>query len=169
MLGVRLGAQGFAQGGAAQARIKMGFGLLKGKERQRRGCRVPFFHLIHGLDRRCVVGGEEARLELSDPVIAFQESARGLTRDTLLERALRESTIVEGAELRGSSAQGPRERNRRGKSVEEEPVPLHEFQCILGFKLELVEWVTKRKKDSAETAGGKCGICRVAVLFRHLE
>ena len=79
------------------------------------------------------------------------------------------STIVEGAELRGFSAQGPGERDRRGKSVEEEPVPLNELQCILGFALELVEWMAQCKKNSAETARGECGICRVAVPFCHLE
>src|SRR5262245_55830818 len=90
-------------------------------------------------------------------------------RDALLEGALRESTIVEAAELRGSSAQGPGERDWRGKSVEKESVPLHELQCVLGFALELIEWIPQGKKNGAETAGGECGICRVAVLFRHLE
>src|SRR5262249_14659162 len=90
-------------------------------------------------------------------------------RDALLEGALRESTIVEAAELRRSSRQGPGERDWRGKSVEDESVPLHELQCVLGFALELVEWMAQGKKNGAETAGGECGICRATVLFRHLE
>src|SRR5262245_1121578 len=126
MLGVWVGAQGHASGRAAQPRIKMEFGLLQGKERQRRGCCVPFFHLIRCLERGKVVAGEEARLELSNPVITLQEGAGGLARDAILEGALREFTIVEGAELRSSSAQGPGERDRRGKSVEEKSVPLNE-------------------------------------------
>src|SRR5262245_2006092 len=102
----------------------MRFGLLQGKERQRRGCRVPVLHLIRYLDPRHVIAGEEARLELSDPVVALQESTRGLARDALLEGALREPDVVEATELRGSSAQGSGERNWGGKSVEEESVPL---------------------------------------------
>src|SRR5215831_17813133 len=133
----------------------MAFRLLGGKERQRRGRRVPCLRFFGGLDRRRVVAGEEARLELADPVVTFQEGARGLTRDALLERALGEATIIEGAELRGSAAQGPGERDRRGKSVEEESEPLHELQCVLGFALELVERMAQCKKNGAETAGGE--------------
>src|SRR5262249_55417488 len=109
----------------------------------------------------------EARLKLSDPIVAFQEGARGLTRDALLEGALRESTIVERAERRGPPAQGPGERDWRGKSVEEEAEPLHEFQCVLGFALELVERMAQCKETRAETAGGECSVCRVALIFRH--
>src|SRR5215470_7187658 len=169
IFGVRVGARGLAPCSARQRCIEVIFRLLQGKEGQRRGCRVPCLHLIHCLDRRHIVAGEEARLELSDPVVTFQEGARGLTRDALFEGALHESTIVEGAELRGSSAQGPGERDWRGKSVEEESVPLHEFQRVPGFALKLVEWMAQGKKNGAETAGGECSICRVAVLFGHLE
>ena len=79
------------------------------------------------------------------------------------------STIVEGAELRGPSAQRPDERERRGNSVEEESEPPHELQCLLGLTLDLIEWMAQRKKNGAEAAAGECGKCRVAVLFRHLE
>ena len=49
VLGVRVGAQGLASCGAAQAGIEMAFRLLQGKERQRRrGC-IPCLHLL-----RCV-------------------------------------------------------------------------------------------------------------------
>jgi hypothetical protein len=78
-----------------------------------------------------------------------------LTRDAVLEGALREFTIVEGTELRDFPAQGPGKRDGRGKSVEEESVPLHERQCVLGFALELVEWMARRKKDATETTRGK--------------
>src|SRR5262249_47619034 len=169
MLGVRVGAHGLAPCGAAQASIEMAFSLLQWEQRQRRRDRVPFLHLFGCLERRRVVAGEEAHLELADPVETFQEGARGLTRDALLERVLRESAIVEGAELRGSAAQGPSERDRRGKSVEEESVPFHELQCVLGFVLELMEWMAHGKKNGAETAGGECSICGVPVVFRHLE
>src|SRR6516225_2692918 len=155
MLRVRVGADRLASCGAGQASIEMAFRLLQGKERQRRGCRVPCLHLFRCLDRRHVVAREKARLEFSDPVVTFQENARGLTRDALLERALRKSSIVEGAELGGSSAQVPDEREWRGKSVEEESEPLHELQCVLGFAFELVEWMAQCKKNGTETAGGE--------------
>jgi hypothetical protein len=90
-------------------------------------------------------------------------------RNAFLEGALCESAIVEGAERRGSSAQGPGERDWCGKSIEEKSVPLHELQCVLGFALELVEWMAQCKKNGTETAGGECGKCWVAVIFRHLE
>src|SRR5262245_60845870 len=169
MLGVRVGTHGLAPCGAAQAGIEMAFRLLQWEERQRRRSRVPCLHLFRCLERRSVVSGEKARLQLSDPVETFQVGARGLLRDAFLEGALRESAIVEGAERRGSSAQGPGERDWRGKSIEEEAVPLHELQCVLGFALELVEWMAQCKKNGTETAGAECGKCRVAVIFRHLE
>jgi hypothetical protein len=77
--------------------------------------------------------------------------------------------MVEGPELRGSSAQGSRERDQRGESVEEESIPLNELQCIFGFALDLVERAAQCKKNGNETAGGECSIGRVAVIFRHLE
>src|SRR5262249_30832634 len=169
MLGVRVGTHGLAPCGAAQTSIEMALRLLQREERQSWGSRVPCLRLFSCLKRRNVVAREEARLELSDPVETFQVGARGLMRDALFEGALRESTIVEGAELRGSSAQGPGERDWRGKSVEEESVPLHELECVLGFALELFEWMALGKKNGAETAGGERAICRVAVLLGHLE
>src|SRR5262249_8777686 len=157
------GTRGRAPCGAAQASIEMAFRLLQWEERQRRRGRVPRLHFIRCLECRSVVAGEEARLELSDPVETFQEGARGLPGDPLFEGALSEPTIVEGAQLHGSSAQGPGERDWRGKSVKEESVSLHKLQRVLGFALELVEWMAQGKKNGAESAGGECGICRVAV------
>src|SRR5262245_66510087 len=101
MLGVRVWAHGLATCGTAQAGIEMAFRLLHGKEGQSRGSRVPSLHLFGGLECRSVIAGKEARLELSDPVVTFQKGERGLTRDELLEGALRESAKVEGAEHRG--------------------------------------------------------------------
>src|SRR5262249_31560155 len=169
MLSERVGALGLAPRRAAQATIKMRFGFLQGKERQRRRCRVPLLHLIRCLDRRRVVAGEEARLELSHPVKTFQKDARRLTRAAVLEEAFREGTSIEGTELCGLSAKSPRERDRRGQSVEEESIPLNELQCILGFAFDLVERVALCKKNGNETAGSECRICRVAVIFSHLE
>src|SRR5262245_23090718 len=155
MLLVGIGAFGLAPRGARQASIEMAFRLLQGEKRQRRGLRVPCLHLFGCLDRRRVVAGEEARLKLADPVVTFQEGARGLPRDAFLERELRKLTSVEGAELRGSSAQGAGERDWRGKPVEEKSEPLDELQCALGFPLELVEWMAQCKKNGAETARGE--------------
>src|SRR5262249_13631750 len=155
----RVGTHRLAPGGTRQRGIEVIFRLLQGKERQPWGRRVPCLRLIHCVDRRYVIASEEARLELSDPVETLQHGARGLTRATLFEGAPCESTIVERAEPRGSSTQRPGERDWRRKSVEEETVPLHELQCILGFALELVEWMAQGKENGTETAGGECGIC----------
>src|SRR5262245_16918502 len=169
MLGVRVRAHGLAPCGTAQAGIEMAFHLLHGNEGQSRGGRVPCLHLFRGLECRSVIAGKEARLELSDPVVTFQKGTRGLTRDALLEGALREATTVEGAELRGSSLQCAGERDWRGKSVEEESIPLHELQCVLRFALKLVERMSQCDQNGTETARGEGGICRLAVLFRHQE
>src|SRR5262245_11888919 len=169
MLGVCVGTHGLAPCGAAQTGIEMAFCLFQGKERQRRRRRVPSLHPFHCFEGRDVVAGEKTRLELSDPVVAFQKGARRLTRDALLEGALCECTIIEASELRGCSAQGPGERDWRGKSVQEESVPLQEIQCVLGFALELVEWMAQCDENGTETARSECGICRLAVIFRHLE
>src|SRR5262249_32982697 len=112
---------------------------------------------------------EEARLELPDPVVAFQGGARGLARGALFEGALGEPALVEATELRRPSPQGPGQRQRRGKPVEEESEPLHELQCLLRLTLDLVEGMAQGEKDGGETARGDGGIRRVAVLLRHLE
>src|SRR5262249_109327 len=103
------------------------------------------------------------------PIETLQHGARGLTRAAVLEGALRESTIVERTKIGGSSTQGPGERDWRRKSVEEETVPLDELPCVFGFTLKLVEWMAQGKKNGTETAGGECGVGRVAVFFRPLE
>src|SRR6516225_8667005 len=154
MHGVRVGSHGLAPCGARQASIEVPFRALRGKERQRRRCRVPCLHLFSGLDRRHVVAREEARLEFSDPVETFQEDTSGLTRDALLEGALREFSVIKGTEFLGSSAEGPGERERRGNSVEEEPEPPHELESVLGLTFELVEWMTQGKKNGTESAEG---------------
>src|SRR6516165_4907818 len=151
---VQVRPYGLAPGGAGQASIEMPFRSVHGKQRQPRGCRVPFLHFIHCLDRRHVIGGEKARLKLSYPVETLQEGAGSLTSNALLEGALCETTIVEGAELGGFPAQGPSERNWREKAVEEESVPPHELQPILGFALELVERTAQCQKSGAESARG---------------
>src|SRR6516165_3931055 len=168
MLGKRVGAHGLAPSGASQRGIEVILLLLQHEERQRRGGRVPCLHLVGGMDRRHVIAGEEARLELSSPVVAFQEGEGGMTRCTLLEGALGEPTIVEAAEFRGPSTQHPHECERRGKSVEEESELLHELQSVLGLALDLIEWMARGKKNGIETARGNCGKCRVAVLLCHL-
>src|SRR5262249_28755214 len=140
--------------GVRQASVEMPFRALCGKERQRRRCRVPCLHLFSGLDRRHIVAREKACLKLADPVETLQEDASGLTRDPLLERALRKFSIVEGTEFRGSSAQAPDERERCRKSVEEETVSLDKLQSVLGFPLELVEWIAQGKKNGTESAEG---------------
>src|SRR5262249_12360784 len=101
---VRVGAHGLAPCGASQRGIEVIFLLLQQKQRQIRGPRVPCPHLVCCLDRRRVIAGEETRLQLPDPVEAFQDSAGGLIRRSLLEGTFREQTIVERAELPGASA-----------------------------------------------------------------
>src|SRR5215475_5573299 len=141
MLGVRVGPLGFAPGSAAQSRVEMVFRLFSGKERKRGRHCVPCVCPFGCLDGRHIVTGEEARLKLADPVKTFQKRARGLFRDALLEGALRECTIVQGAEFRGFSAQCSSERDRRRKSVEKKSIPLHEGQLFFSLALEFLQWM----------------------------
>src|SRR5262249_47090513 len=147
MLGIRVRADRLAPCGASQRGIEVILLLLQHEERQRRGRCVPCLHLAGGVDRRRVIAGEEARLELSEPVVTFQESWGWLTCRALLEGALGEPTIVERTELRGPSTQHPGERERRGNSVEEESEPPHERQSVLGLALELIEWMAQGKMN----------------------
>src|SRR6516165_716730 len=151
---VQVRPSGLAPGGPGQASIEMPFRGVRKKERQPRKCRVPFLHLIHCLDRRHVIAGEKARLKLSYPVETLKEGTGGVTCNALLEGALSEGTIVERPEPGGFPAQGPSERNWRGKAVEEESVPPHELQSVLGLTLELVERTAQCQKSGAESASG---------------
>src|SRR5262249_28286486 len=152
-----------------QRGIEVIFSLLHHKKRQERGCRVPCFHLVCGVDSWPVITGNEARLELSNPVETFEDGAGGLTRRALLEGAVREVAIVEGAERRGPSAQHPDKCERGGNSVEKEPKSPYELKSLLGLTLDLVEWmVASKEKRNKGTAPHYCK-CRITVLFRHLE
>ncbi len=105
MLGVRVGADGLAQVRREPARHRSDSPPFSSRKSDSDGdVAYHLSTLFGGVDRRRVVAGEEARLELSNPVVAFQEGVGGLTCHALLEGALRESTIVERAELRGLSA-----------------------------------------------------------------
>src|SRR5262249_32020776 len=86
-----------------------------------------------------------------------------------LERALREPTIIEGAELRCLSTQRPDQREQGGDSVKEESEPLDVLKSVLGLKLDLIEWMAQGEKNGTESTAAHCSKCRIAVLFRHLE
>src|SRR5262249_18464771 len=120
-------------------------------------------------DSRGVIAGEEAGLELADPVVALQGGEVRLTGHAFLEGALHEPAIVERAECRGRSAQHPDERERRGNSVEKEAKPLHERRHVLGLTLDLIERMARGEENGAEGAPGIGSERRVTVLSRHLE
>src|SRR5262249_23287476 len=125
--------------------------------------------LFRRVDRRQVIAGEETRLELSDPVVTFQEGAGGLTCCALLEGALRELTIIEGAERRVRSPQSPDQGERSGNSVEEGAKPFYELQSVRGFALDLIQWMAQGEKNGTQSPAGMRGKCRIAVVSRHLE
>src|SRR5262249_17906209 len=103
MVGVWIGTERAAPRGQTQCRIEVVICLLQHEYRQRRGSSVTCLHLIQRGNRRCIVAREEARLELSDPVVIFHGD-NGLGCRSLLKEAFRELTIIERAELRCSSA-----------------------------------------------------------------
>src|SRR5262249_50631820 len=150
-------------------RIEVIFRLLHNKQRQRRGDRVQPLYFLRCVDRRSVIAGEEARLELSDPIVTFHEGARGLPRRVFLDRALGEATISERAACHGRSAPRPHERDRGGNSVKERSEPLHELQSALNLTLKLIECMAQGQKNGTQIAESEYGKCGVAVLFRHPE
>ena len=70
-----------------------------------------------------------------------------MPRDALLERMLRECTVVERSEFRGLSAQRSHEAEWCGDPVREKMSERpYELQDLLGLTFYLVEWVARGKK-----------------------
>src|SRR5215475_15807543 len=95
--------------------------------------------LVGSFDCRSVVACEKASLELSNPVVAFQESEDAFTCRALLKRAFLKPTIIERPEPRGLSTEHPNKGERRGHSIQKEPKRKHELQPLLGLILDLIE------------------------------
>src|SRR5262249_29485118 len=95
ILRVQVGGQGLASRGARQRCIEMKVRHLCQVLREGRRCFVPPLRLVRSVDRRRVVTGKEPRLELSYPIVAFQKGVGGFPLEVLLERTLRQLTIVE--------------------------------------------------------------------------
>ena len=108
---------------------------------------------------RRIVAGIEARLQLADPVPAFgKRQDRGLLCKWLLEPALVELLIVEGAECRRQAAQRPDQPELRGDEVDDETEPRlpRELEPMLGFALHVAERIAASREGSCS---GRCS-CR---------
>ena len=97
-----------------------------------------------------IVAGEEARLQLADPIPALGESPESglLVESGARSDASSNSRIVEGAEFRRQPAQRPDQPELRGDDVNDRPEPrlLRECEAMLGFALHLGERIARREK-----------------------
>ena len=95
-----------------------------------------------------MVAGKEAGLQLADPVPALRRRQARVALQTLLEPALVELRVVEGAEVRRQSTKRPDQPELRGDDVDDETEPrlLRKFEPILGFALHLDERISRREK-----------------------
>ena len=143
--------------------------FLQHEEGEGRGRRVPGVDLLRGFEGRRKVTGEEAGLELSDPVVAFEECEGGLAGGVGLEGALAVRTVVERAELRGLAAQRPDEGERRRHPVEEEAEGEDEGAALLGLVLDPVERMAHGEESGDEAAAGVGGEGWLAVALGQLE
>ena len=119
MLGPLLGRGRIAARRPGKCPIEMVFGQLElGRHRpkQRRRFRC-------GRDGRCVVAGIDAGLQLADPIPRRGDGQPGIALQMLLEAALVELRIIEGAKVRRQPAQRPDEPELRGDEVADETKP----------------------------------------------
>ena len=118
-----------------------------------------------------VVVGEEARLQLADPVPAGGERQARIRLQMLLEPLLVEPGVVEGAEDRGQAAQRPDQLELPGDPVDDETEPrlAREVEPGLGLPLHLVERIAAGEKvrDQVGAAIGRIG--EIAGLLRRVE
>src|ERR1700704_546541 len=100
------------------------------------------------LDCGRILLGEEASLQLADPIPAFRERQTWITLQVMFEPALVKLLIVEGAELWRQAAQCPDQPELRGDDVDDQPEPrlAREVEPILGFALHVTERISGREK-----------------------
>src|SRR3954468_17432233 len=125
------------RGRSRECCIEVVVGLVKHSARclekrtRLRGCR----------DCLRVVACIKARLQLTNPIPAREEGRTCL--EILLEATLVEPVIAKRAELRRQSPDGPNETElpRHNVNHQTEACFLREFECRLGFALDLCEWI----------------------------
>src|SRR6266404_6342531 len=98
--------------------------------KQRRGFR-------RSRDGRCAVARVNARLQLADPIAGRGDYQTGITIQMLLEAALVELRIIEGAEVRCQSTERADQSVLSGNDVADETEPHlpHEFERALDLVL----------------------------------
>src|ERR1700751_1433765 len=92
-----------------------------------------------GIEGRLIVPGQEARLQLSDPVPALALRPCRVTRQMALELKLIKLLIIEGAEFRGQATEGSDKPELYCDEVNGEAKPSlsRKLEAMLGFMLHL--------------------------------
>ncbi len=118
-----------------------------------------------------MVAGEDARLQLADPVPAGGEREARIRLQMLLEPLLVEPGVVEGAEDRGQAAQRPDQLELPGDPVDDDTEPrlAGEVELGLGRPLHLVERIAAGEKMRDHVGAGKDPIGEIAGLLRRVD
>ncbi len=118
-----------------------------------------------------VVAGEDARLQLADPVPAGGSRQARIRLQMPLEPLLVELGVVEAAELRRQTAQRPDQLELRGDDVDDETEPrlAREVEPGLGLSLHLGERIAAGEKVRDEVVAAVGRIGEVAGLLRRVE
>ena len=124
-----------------------------------------------GVEGCGIVAGEEARLELADPVPALGQRQRRIGRQVPFEPPLVELPVVERTESRGQAAQHPDQPELRGDDVNDEGEPrrLREPEAVLGFALGVGQRVARRKEVHVQARAAEGGERDVAAAVRGIE
>src|SRR5260370_7641016 len=95
-----------------------------------------------------MVPGEEARLQLQDPVLCPTVCETGVARQTAFEQVFIEPLIAEGAECRRQATEGPDQSELRSDDVNEKTQlrRLRILEAVLGFPLHFRERTTRSQK-----------------------
>src|SRR6195256_677942 len=122
-------------------------------------------------DSGSVVVGEDARLQLADPVPAGGEREAWIPLQMLLEPLLVEPGVVEGAEDRGQAAQRPDQLELPDDPVDDETEPrlAREVEAGLGLPLHLVERIAAGEKVRDQVGAAIGPIGEIAGLLRRVE
>ena len=100
------------------------------------------------INRGSIISGEEASLQLSDPVPALGNRQTCVARQMAFEPKLIKLPIVKVAEFRRQATEGSDKPELRGDDVNDDTKPsfLGKLEAILGFTMDLRERISRSEK-----------------------
>src|SRR5258705_8078568 len=144
MRGPFLGRGNIAMRRSGKRRVEMVLSQLELRRRRPK----HRFRFRCSRNRRRVVTGVNARLQLANPIIGRANGQLGFALQALLEAALVQLRAIEGYKGRPLSTEHADEPELPGHAVADEAerhLP-YEFKSILGFPLGFTEWISGGEK-----------------------